>query len=54
MDPELKYIEKWLDTYDFTLELVLEACRRTMERLHKPNFEYADRILQRWSDQHVT
>ena len=53
VDPELKYIEKWLDTYDFTLELVLEACRRTMERLHKPNFEYADRILQRWSDQHV-
>ena len=33
VDPELKYIEKWLDTYDFTLELVLEACRRTMERL---------------------
>lgn len=53
VEPELKYIEKWLDTYDFTLELVLEACRRTMERLHKPNFEYADRILQRWSDQHV-
>ncbi|MEI3189356.1 MAG: hypothetical protein V8S38_06695 [Lachnospiraceae bacterium] len=38
VDPELKYIEKWLDTYDFTLELVLEACRRTMERLHKTKF----------------
>ena len=24
-----------------------------MERLHKPNFEYADRILTRWSDQKV-
>ena len=53
VDPELEYIEKWLNTYDFTLDLVLEACRRTMERLHKPNFEYADRIMQRWSDQHV-
>lgn len=37
----------------FTLDLVLEACKRTMERLHKPNFEYADRILTRWSDQKV-
>ena len=53
VDPELSYIEKWLNTYDFTLDLVLEACKRTMERLHKPNFEYADRILTRWSDQKV-
>lgn len=53
VEPELTYINKWLDTYDFTLELVLEACKRTMERLHKPNFEYADRILQSWADKKV-
>lgn len=53
VDPELKYIEKWLHTYDFTLELILEACRRTMERLHKPSFEYADRILKKWTEQKV-
>ncbi len=53
VEPELKYIEKWLQVYDFTLELVLEACRRTMERLHKPSFEYADRILKKWTDQKV-
>ena len=28
VQPELDYIEKWLGTYDFTLDLVLEACRR--------------------------
>lgn len=53
VDPELKYMEKWLHTYDFTLELILEACRRTMERLHKPSFEYADRILKKWTEQKV-
>ena len=53
VEPELKYINKWLKEYDFTLDLILEACRRTMERLHKPNFEYADRILQSWSEQKV-
>ena len=49
----LDYIEKWLGTYDFTLDLVLEACRRTMDRLHKPNFDYADKILQSWSEKKV-
>lgn len=53
VEPEVAYIEKWLRSYDFTLDLVLEACRRTMERLHKPNFEYADRILQSWSEKKV-
>lgn len=53
VDPELRFMEKWLTSYDFTLELVLEACRRTMERLHKPSFEYADQILKSWSKQKV-
>ncbi len=53
VEPELNYIEKWLGLYDFTLELVLEACKRTMERLHKPSFEYADRILKTWREQNV-
>lgn len=53
VEPELKYIEKWLTSYDFTLELILEACKRTMDRLHKPRFEYADGILQKWASQNV-
>ena len=53
VEPELKYIEKWLRTYDFTLDLILEACHRTMDRLHKPNFEYADRILVSWKENKV-
>lgn len=53
VEPELRFMEKWLTSYDFTLELVLEACRRTMERLHKPSFEYADQILQSWNKQKV-
>ena len=53
MDAEVKYIEKWLRSYDFTLDLVLEACSRTMNQLHKPNFAYADRILQSWTEKNV-
>ncbi len=51
VEPELAYTDRWLETYD--LELILEACRRTMDALHKPSFQYADRILQKWSEQNV-
>ncbi|MBR5510151.1 MAG: DnaD domain protein [Lachnospiraceae bacterium] len=53
VEPEVKYIEKWLRKYDFTLDLILEACHRTMDKLHKPNFEYADRILKKWQENKV-
>ena len=53
VESEMAYIDKWLDSYDFTLDLVLEACRRTMQRHHKPIFEYADKILQKWADKKV-
>lgn len=53
VEPEVKYIEKWLRTYDFTLDLILEACHRTMDKLHKPNFEYTDRILKKWQENKV-
>lgn len=53
VEVEMKYIRKWLHSYDFTLDIVLEACKRTMERLHKPSFEYTDTILQRWAEKKV-
>lgn len=46
--PELVYIRKWTGEYGFTLDIVLEACNRTMAKLHQPNFEYADSILRKW------
>ena len=32
---------------------MISPCRRTMDRLHKPNFDYADKILQSWSEKKV-
>lgn len=46
--PELTYINKWTGEYGFTLDIVVEACNRTMAKLHQPNFEYADSILRKW------
>ncbi len=53
VDSEQEYIEKWLNTWGFPLELVLEACGRTMEQLHKASFRYADSILQDWRKKKV-
>ncbi len=50
---ESKFIEKWFWDYGFTRELVAEACSRTIRQIHKPSFDYADRILRDWKDSGV-
>lgn len=48
---ERKYINKWLDKLGFPMEIVIEACNRTIAALHKPSFAYADKILTSWNQQ---
>lgn len=45
---EVEYVSTWSLSYGYTLELILEACNRTMKTIHQPSFEYADSILRRW------
>lgn len=45
---EAEYINKWTRTYGFSIDLILEACRRTMMTVHTPSFEYTDKILSNW------
>ncbi len=47
-DSELEAMDRWFKEYGFSRELVLEACRRTMEATHNPSFKYADKILSEW------
>ncbi len=50
---ELAYIRKWNEEYCFTLDIILEACNRTMNTIHQPNFEYTDTILKNWFEKNV-
>ena len=50
---EIAYIRRWNDEYGFSLELILEACNRTMNTIHQPNFEYTDTILKNWLEKNV-
>ena len=45
---ELSYIKKWTQEYGFTLDIILEACNRTISNTHKADFKYADSILSNW------
>lgn len=50
---EMEYMDRWLDEYGFTIEIILEACCRTIRQTHQPNFQYADKILEQWHRQGV-
>ena len=50
---EINYIKKWLDEYGFTLDIILEACNRTIANTAKPDFKYADSILRNWKSNNV-
>ena len=50
---EITYIKKWNEEYGFSLDIILEACNRTMNAIHQPNFEYTDSILKNWLSKNV-
>ena len=41
-------MDKWFSEYGFSLDIVLEACNRTIAATHKPSFDYANKILAEW------
>lgn len=45
---ETEIMNRWLNEYDFTIEIILEACCRTIRQTHQPNFQYANKILEQW------
>lgn len=51
---ETSYIKRWCEEYHFSMEIILEACNRTINAIHKPSFDYADKILTDWSAKGVT
>lgn len=53
VEVEITYMDKWMKEWGFSLELIEEACGRTMSAIHQPSFEYADEILKRWREKNV-
>ncbi|WP_243009135.1 DnaD domain protein [Clostridium sp. AM58-1XD] len=47
-EAEITYLDKWFGEYGFTRKMVVDACNRTIEAIHQPSFQYADKILSEW------
>lgn len=50
---EIQTIQKWTGSYALSMDIIKEACRRTIQTTGKPSFEYADTILSNWHKQDV-
>lgn len=45
---ETEIIDRWAHQWGFSMELILEACRRTVLQTGAASFPYADKILEDW------
>ena len=52
-DIEIQFITRWIMKFSMPLELIIEACNRTLMKVNKPDFKYTDRILESWSTKNV-
>ena len=50
---EITFINTWYHDYGFSLELIQEACSRTVMSTGQASFQYTDRILSDWKKQNV-
>ena len=51
--PEQEFMSRWIHEYRFPMEIILEACGRTIRQTHQPNFQYTDKILEQWHRKNV-
>ncbi len=45
---EQNYIDRWAKKFGFSADMIEEACSRSLLSTQRPDFKYADRILENW------
>ena len=53
VETEITLMNNWLNNYGFTMDIIQEACSRTVLATGQPSFQYADKILSGWKDKNV-
>ena len=54
VDAEIAYVRKWTESFHYGMDIIGQACQRTILAINKPNFKYANSILKGWHDEGVT
>lgn len=48
VDSEIVMMDTWLKDYGFSMDMIQEACNRTIMQTGQPSFQYAHKILTGW------
>lgn len=54
VESDMTYVERWVNTYGMSEEMMLDAVRRTMTEKGKLDFKYCDGILRRWHEKGIS
>jgi DnaD/phage-associated family protein len=50
---EITFVDKWIKEQNHSLDIILEACDKTIINTGKANFRYLDKILTEWFDNNI-
>ena len=50
IEAEIAYVRRWTERYGYGMDIIGEACKRTVLATSKPSFRYANGILKKWHD----
>ena len=53
VEAEIAYVRRWTERYGYGMDIIGEACRRTVLATCKPSIRYANGILKQWHDAKV-
>lgn len=53
VETEISLMDTWLKDYGFSIEIIQEACSRTVLQTGQASFQYADKILSGWKQKQV-
>lgn len=53
VETEISLMDTWLKTYGFPIEIIQEACNRTVLQTGQASFQYTDKILEGWKKKEV-
>lgn len=54
VEAEVAYVRRWIERYGYGMDIIGEACTRTVLATGKPSLRYANGILKGWHDANVT
>ena len=50
IETEMAYVRRWTKSYGYGMDIIREACSRTVMSTGKPSMRYANSILKKWHD----